>query len=518
MLEEMLKTAYKHETTKLAQAEYNALLRRLPNAELYALATGQQKLAMESGETWVQKFEGTPLLESAVSLEKEELQLDMQESQQNVVLDEQQKQRDSLAVKKRLLELDLVSGGSGTEEAGNAPPNATLDAPTEQPMAAEQKQAAALFRKSAATMCAPKKEKSSNAMIGAGQASPQSAAETSGAAPTPPMAQPKSPQTKIAKKEISKEEVDDALSTSRAATNLVVAPSGALLGGALGLREGVRRGRPILGAAAGTLLGGAGGALFGEGIHRLSERGQKFVVDHSDLKNSATRNALSQKLSPYAKPVQMIGGGLMGGLSGVEVAINGGVKKPEHIALGGLLGAGMGSGLGYLQHKSSEGMNLHQRYLVQERLKKQEQRTSKKQASADGVGRLLANVDIEKNALAALPSKGTASLASMAQRAFKANPGAVIGAGAGLAGGLAHGLRKDENGERHLLGGVASGVGGAVLGAGAGHAAGRFAGNYRMARGLAPEAGHAAAATEAAKTTAHGLGMDAKDIYRKVAK
>lgn len=70
---------------------------------------------------------------------------------------------------------------------------------------------------------------------------------------------------------------------------------------------------------------------------------------------------------------------------------------------------------------------------------------------------------------APIAQKALASpLAGKAMNFAVKNPGMVAGGLVGAAGGLASGLRKDENGDRHLLGGLASGVGGAAMGAGAG--------------------------------------------------
>jgi hypothetical protein len=104
----------------------------------------------------------------------------------------------------------------------------------------------------------------------------------------------------------------------------------------------------------------------------------------------------------------------------------------------------------------------------------------------DGWGRELARTDFTKAANAAAISKAASeagavlakeaidfgALGSMASK-FVKNPknlNTLVGAGVGAAGGLASGLQKDQNGQRHLLGGVAQGVAGGALGGLAGHA------------------------------------------------
>lgn len=78
------------------------------------------------------------------------------------------------------------------------------------------------------------------------------------------------------------------------------------------------------------------------------------------------------------------------------------------------------------------------------------------------IGGLLAKAGPMASKLLASPMAGKAM-----NFAVK-NPGMVAGGLVGAAGGLASGMRKDENGNRSMLGGLASGLGGAALGAGVG--------------------------------------------------
>jgi hypothetical protein len=68
--------------------------------------------------------------------------------------------------------------------------------------------------------------------------------------------------------------------------------------------------------------------------------------------------------------------------------------------------------------------------------------------------------------------------------------GGMVGAGLGAAAGLANGLQKDQNGQRHILGGLAQGAAGAVGGAALGHAAQGVGGRMMRGQGLGQAVGN----------------------------
>jgi hypothetical protein len=107
--------------------------------------------------SWLQQFEGTPLLEQALSLEQQDLDAGMQEVQQrsesrarNRDMDDAWETRDALRLQKRLLELQLVAQRNGLSEPDGdelGGPATTADHPEpegdEPQMAPQQPQAPA---------------------------------------------------------------------------------------------------------------------------------------------------------------------------------------------------------------------------------------------------------------------------------------------------------------------------------------------------------------------------------------
>jgi hypothetical protein len=106
---------------------------------LHKLACGY---GSEGGATWLEQFKGTPLIQQAIAIEKEDLALQMERNErrrkedalraQFSSFEEEQANRDQLAIKRKLLELELAGGGTGEPEAAEPPleepaePEATL--------------------------------------------------------------------------------------------------------------------------------------------------------------------------------------------------------------------------------------------------------------------------------------------------------------------------------------------------------------------------------------------------------
>jgi DNA-binding protein H-NS len=179
MLDTFLTVAYQKTKKAEAQDRQVELLKKLPNDLLFKIASGQEKLgygAMASlgggCEDWIEKFQGTPLLQEAVALRKEELELEMAEAQhrqqedqhyQAVSAERQQNTvaRDELCIKKKMLELQLVE--SAGAESSPAPvqespaPAPAEPAPTK--VAAAAGKAEALARRGAELLTGSKAKK-----------------------------------------------------------------------------------------------------------------------------------------------------------------------------------------------------------------------------------------------------------------------------------------------------------------------------------------------------------------------
>lgn len=144
MLDTFLTVAYQKTKKAEAQTRQVELLKKLPNDLLYKIASGQEKLGYLNdcvkaggpydGEEWLEKFQGSPLLAEAVAIRKQELELQMADTQQQRQRDEQyhaldeerqerEAARDDLSIKRKMLELQLIEGASGGgEEAAPAEP------------------------------------------------------------------------------------------------------------------------------------------------------------------------------------------------------------------------------------------------------------------------------------------------------------------------------------------------------------------------------------------------------------
>lgn len=168
MLDAFLEVACGHIKQAEARDRDVELLGRLPVETLMKVASGELLkeacgLGMESGD-WLEKFRGTPLLDQAIALEKQDLELQMQDQQAQQHRrqmeaelprwDESQAARDHLRIQRKLLELELVGGPSaaaapaaeeaveevaeapaGLEEAAEvaAPPEPNPEAPPAKP-------------------------------------------------------------------------------------------------------------------------------------------------------------------------------------------------------------------------------------------------------------------------------------------------------------------------------------------------------------------------------------------------
>lgn len=128
MLDAFLEVAYKHEKRASDYHELVQSMTKLPKEELYALAEGHSKLAYgPDGDSWLEKFRGTPFHEQALALEQQSLEIDIAQEQKRLAEQEQRdarrdsegdlyRQQDAIRLKKRILDLELNK--SKLEQAG----------------------------------------------------------------------------------------------------------------------------------------------------------------------------------------------------------------------------------------------------------------------------------------------------------------------------------------------------------------------------------------------------------------
>ena len=139
MLDEFLTVAYQADKRASDYRELVQDLVHLPNEELYALAEGTAKLASFCGDedSWLSKFQGTPMYEQALALEQEDLEIDiarqqkrLQEEQTPPPQEEFYQMQDKVRLKKRILDLELnkvkLQEMAGAAGGGQVPQ--TLDA------------------------------------------------------------------------------------------------------------------------------------------------------------------------------------------------------------------------------------------------------------------------------------------------------------------------------------------------------------------------------------------------------
>lgn len=354
MLDSFIAVAYANETKKTAEATLMAKLRTMPDAVVEKIAFGGMPCEAKGGigdpKTWLDMFQGSPLFDQALELERADLQLeqaDIEQRMNNQAQDTWTK-RDALRLKKRMLELDLAvqnAGGAAEPEVkeeegvqlleqaqaeetaageGNEPHEKKEDAAIDQFRAAQAEEAAAKPK-------APPKPKAEAAPPVEGPpAEDKKAAEIKVAAAAAAgrlmakLAEPPPPKGVTAK------EWDKQLQKTA-----VEVPAAALLGGALGARKahetdhGLGGGalRGAIGAEGGSTLGATGGATLG-GLagHALA---RKLKMDSTTGENTG-------------RLVGGLSGALAGGVGGYK-ALTRHMKKKEAGVGGALMGAATGA-------------------------------------------------------------------------------------------------------------------------------------------------------------------------------
>lgn len=133
--------------TKQAEAEARnlRLLEQLPTPVLHKIASGNLALDKVGGEgCWLDKFRGTPLLDQAIALEREELEVQMDENRRRQAQrevteqfgdwDTSAAQRDEIAIRRKLLELELAGADMsdmGGQEGEDAIPPGAVEPPAD---------------------------------------------------------------------------------------------------------------------------------------------------------------------------------------------------------------------------------------------------------------------------------------------------------------------------------------------------------------------------------------------------
>jgi hypothetical protein len=118
VLDLYLQQSFEKQSGREQAAEVDRLLHQLPIEELKKVASFG--LPEMGGASWVDKFKGTPLFESAIALEQEELQAEMQNIQSNYEMSSQHMLKQAIQLRKKLLDLELSRSG-GMEMGAPAP-------------------------------------------------------------------------------------------------------------------------------------------------------------------------------------------------------------------------------------------------------------------------------------------------------------------------------------------------------------------------------------------------------------
>jgi hypothetical protein len=127
MLDKFLEVLYSNETLKQQSVKLASDLKRLPNEQLYALATGQEKLSFGHDEDWLEKYRGTELFDQAMALEKASLENEVAQSQADAArpqMNQFHDTADQIRIQKKMLDLQLVEhqeGGAPMQAGGQLP-------------------------------------------------------------------------------------------------------------------------------------------------------------------------------------------------------------------------------------------------------------------------------------------------------------------------------------------------------------------------------------------------------------
>lgn len=143
MLDTYLQMAVEKQKIASAKLAMLEVLKQFPVEELQKIAS--MGLSMGSCEgPWVKQFQGTPLFEQAMALEQEGIQLDLEDNNRRQMDQEHWAQKDTINLKRRLLELELVrSSEAESQQAAAMEASMAQAAPVEAPVEEKPKAAPA---------------------------------------------------------------------------------------------------------------------------------------------------------------------------------------------------------------------------------------------------------------------------------------------------------------------------------------------------------------------------------------
>jgi len=453
MFETFLKTAHQNDQRSAEERALNEAMKKLPSEVLFKLANGETKIAFGddggSGSLgWVGQFKDTPLFEQALGLEQQAIQLEQMEQQHRAQRDAEREQepkfwemQDRVRLQKRLLSLQLAAGQ--LQQAGAAmAPNAAGAAPPP-PEVAEAAGGAApspADGKVAFSLLEPLFGGPSinNPAFKAGLEAQKKHLASGGSRMTSGEAFASGYKEHQKEKGEKKEAFDHAAELGRRM--------------ALGDYD-----RAVTTNAAAEL-----GRELAKTAFALTDAGHKFdAADYGAQRDAVGARREARKDYRKEAPGMHIGhsaGELIGFTSGAAPLL-------------GLSGPGIVSELAdiyrernnnYAAKKHEAGNNAYNPLGGLLTPTARENKLKEKKA-------------LDANALAGLGQKAVGFLGKNPGAALGAATGAIVGTG----GGLVNGLQKDQQGNRHILKGLAQGVAGAAGGALAGHAVQNVGGAMR---------------------------------------
>jgi hypothetical protein len=150
MIDKFLEVAMGHEKVASDQKKLVDAMTNLPVEDLVKIASGEMKLSYfhDPSGKWIDKFKGTPLIDDAIALEQQDLEMQMSRNEQNRERQERWKeedaQRDELCVRRRMLDLELakLEAGQSEGEAESDEEPESEESEMEEPSEEEPKEAA----------------------------------------------------------------------------------------------------------------------------------------------------------------------------------------------------------------------------------------------------------------------------------------------------------------------------------------------------------------------------------------
>jgi len=119
MLDVFIEQAYQAELQKTASSTVRDSMRYLTDEQLAQVVNEPEKLAcFHDGRSWLDQFKGTPLLDQAIALEQQDLEIEAMSDQERQLSHQNWARRDALRLQRRMLELELAKSSAGA----TAPP------------------------------------------------------------------------------------------------------------------------------------------------------------------------------------------------------------------------------------------------------------------------------------------------------------------------------------------------------------------------------------------------------------